>query len=151
MGQSIAIRSAMPADTPDMAALLSQLGYPAAASEVAARLPHIDVAGTVVLVAELERHVVGLATAHVIRSIHVSEPVAWLTTLVVAEQHAGKGIGRRLTGAVEQWAQRQGAVRLGVTAGTRRDGAHAFYEHIGYERTGVRFAKMLDTALLPAP
>ncbi len=142
--QPVVIRRAIPADAGLMAVLLSQLGYPASPSDVIVRLHQLETFGTaVVLVAVCEGQVVGLATGHVIPSMHHSSPVAWLTALVVAEQEAGKGIGRRLTGAVEDWARGHGAVRLGVTSGTHRDGAHAFYEHIGYERTGARFTKAL--------
>lgn len=151
MVQSVVIRSATPADAEPMADLLTHLGYPATASEVLTRLAHVDALGSaVVLVAELDSDVVGLATGHLFPSIHMSPPAAWLTTLVVAEQHARRGIGRRLSGAVEFWARSHGAVRLSVTSGIHRDGAHAFYEHIGYERTGLRLTKTLGEGSSPS-
>ena len=86
---------------------------------------------------------VGVVTGHVIFSIHSSPVVALLTTLVVDEQCARTGIGKQLATAIEDWAREQGAVRISVTSGKQRDGAHAFYERIGYDRTGVRLTKIL--------
>jgi GNAT superfamily N-acetyltransferase len=85
----------------------------------------------------------GLVTGHVIPSIHSTPVVALLTTLVVDERCARTGIGKQLATAVEDWAREQGAVRISVTSGKHRDGAHAFYERIGYDRTGVRLTKIL--------
>ena len=35
------------------------------------------------------------------------------------------------------------AARIAVTSALHRDGAHAFYERLGWERTGVRLGKKL--------
>jgi GNAT superfamily N-acetyltransferase len=137
-------------DAPAIAELLAQLGYPAHADDVVARLVHLnDSRAAIALVAEAGGRVVGVVTGHVIRSIHSTPPVAWLTTLVVdsGAQHAG--IGQALASAIEAWAGRQGAVRLSVTSGLHRDGAHAFYEHVGYERSGVRLTKVLRSSEKP--
>lgn len=92
---------------------------------------------------EIDGRVVGLVTGHVFPSIHSTRAVAWLTTLVVDESSYGMGVGRALVSAVEDWARRHGATRISVTSGEHRDKAHAFYEHVGYERTGVRLTKSL--------
>jgi len=127
-----------------MASLLDQLGYPATPQEVAARLARLEAfEHAIALVAELHGQVIGLVTCHVFPSIHASTLVAWLTTLVVDEQHVHNGTGRQLSVAVERWAHDNGATRISVTSGTHRDGAHAFYERIGYERTGLRLTKAL--------
>lgn len=87
---------------------------------------------------------VGLITAHIIASIHDSDPVAWLTTLVVLEDARGAGIGSALVRHVELWAAEKGAQRLSVTSGNHRHATHEFYEKREYERTGLRFTKRLD-------
>jgi GNAT superfamily N-acetyltransferase len=69
--------------------------------------------------------------------------VAWLTTLVVGGSYHRRGVGRYLTEAIESWARQHGAERMSVTSGKHRDGAHTFYERLGYERTGVRLTKRL--------
>jgi GNAT superfamily N-acetyltransferase len=141
---SIRIRSAVPADAGAIATLLGQLGYPTGPEEAAARLARLEAfSQAVVMVAESQDEVVGLITGHVFPSIHDTPLVAWLTTLVVDERHAHRGVGRELNAALESWAEERGAVRLSVTSGKHRDGAHAFYERLGYERTGIRLTKSL--------
>jgi GNAT superfamily N-acetyltransferase len=141
------IRAAAPGDAPRIAALLGQLGYPAVAAEVLARLTRVEGCGyAAALVAERDGVVIGLATGHLLPSIHATPLAAWLTTLVVDQQFTGTGVGRALTGAIEGWAESHGAVRLSVTSGLHRDGAHAFYEHVGYARTGVRLSKVFPPA-----
>jgi GNAT superfamily N-acetyltransferase len=138
------IRPATDRDAAAIAELVGQLGYPADASEVIPRLEHLrDFPATIVLVAEVDGRVVGVITGQVMPSIHSTPPVAWLTTLVVADDCHGRGIGRELTHAVEAWARAKGAARISLTSGKHRHAAHAFYEHLGYERTGVRLTKAL--------
>src|SRR5688572_4404172 len=144
MPASMAIRSATAADAGAIAALLGQLGYPATTPEVVARLVRLDAFPSAsVLVADQGGKVVGLVTGHVFPSIHGSALVAWLTTLVVDDEHLHQGVGRELSAAIERWARGLGAIRISVTSGKHREGAHRFYERIGYERTGVRLTKPL--------
>ena len=121
------------------------LGYPARRDEVLERLGRLAAhEHAVVLVAELEGRVVGAVTGHVFPSIHSTPIVAWLTTLSVSDKHHRKGIGARLTAAIEDWARQKGAVRVSLTSGLQRAGAHLFYERLGYERTSYRFGKQLQ-------
>jgi len=143
---SITIRSAVPDDATAIAMLLAQLGYPATPSEAAAQLAHLqEFPHATALVAEIQGQVVGLVTGHLFPSIHDAALVAWLTTLVIDEQHLQKGIGRHLSATIESWASSHGAARVSVTSGKHRDGAHSFYERIGYERTGLRLTKILTS------
>jgi GNAT superfamily N-acetyltransferase len=143
---SITIRAAVPADASCIATRLAQLGYPATPEQAAAQLAHLqEFPHATALVAELQGQVIGLVTGHVFPSIHDAALVAWLTTLVIDEQHLQKGVGRLLSAAIESWANGHGAARVSVTSGKHRDGAHAFYERIGYQRTGLRLTKVLTS------
>jgi GNAT superfamily N-acetyltransferase len=145
MLRALVIRPAAADDADAISALLAELGYPATPAEVPARLDALAAhPGTVALVAELDREVVGLATCHVYPSIHRTEPVAWLTSLVTARRARGKGVGTALVRSVESWARAQGAARLSLTSGTQRTEAHAFYGRLGYEPTGVRLTRALE-------
>jgi GNAT superfamily N-acetyltransferase len=144
------IRTAEQGDAAMLAVLLEQLGYPATADEVVERLARLGQLRTaVVLVGEVKNEVVALATSHVFPSIHATPPAALLTTLVVHAAHRGAGIGAALCRAVEDWARAQGAIRISLTSGLQRAGAHVFYERIGYQRTGVRLGKTLTPASHP--
>ena len=146
MESAVRIRDANPDDAGSIARLLEQLGYPSTSKEVSARLLRLtDLGSAIVHVAEVRGQPVGVITCHVFPSIHATTPTAWLTTLVIDRDFAGQGIGTALTGSAESWARSRGASRIVVTSGNHRAGAHAFYEHLGYERTGVRLAKLLSS------
>ena len=51
--------------------------------------------------------------------------------------------GGQLVSAIESWARAAGAERISVTPGAHRAGAHAFYERLAYERSGLRLTKRL--------
>lgn len=144
MTDSVVIRSPSTSDLEALASLLGELGYPASPTAVASRLDrlarHADID---VFVADRGGVVAGLATAHIVEAIHVDEPVAMLTALVVAEAHRGRGIGRMLVEAAEAWSVRAGALRITVASGLARAAAHAFYEAMGYENTARRYSKIL--------
>jgi GNAT superfamily N-acetyltransferase len=127
----VQIRPPASSDANDIAELLSQLGYPADSASVPDRLRQFGTQRNAIMwAAEQEGRVVGLATAHVVTSLHKSEPVAMLTVLVVHQRARGHGIGRQLVGTAEAWAR-------------ERLDAHEFYKALGYEQTGVRLAKSL--------
>ena len=138
------LRAASAADAGALSALLSDLGYPAAADEIPKRLAALEGhPGAIAFVAEAEGRVIGVVTAHVFPAIHSKPPVAWLTALVVGQDSRGRGVGKLLVSRAEEWARAQGAAKLSVTSGLQRADAHAFYDGLGYERSGLRFTKPL--------
>jgi GNAT superfamily N-acetyltransferase len=62
---------------------------------------------------------------------------------VVAKKAQGQGIGRMLVEAAEKWMREAGCKLVEVTSNDRKTAAHAFYRHMGYERTSTRFARKL--------
>ena len=138
------VRRAELSDAEAIAEVLGVLGYPATAKQVRERMRRMRrQKWMVILVGDVEGRAAGLATGHVWPSIHSTTPVAYLTTLSVSESHQRRGIGALLTRAIEKWARARGAVRVSLTSGLQRAGAHAFYEHLGFERTGVRLTRPL--------
>ena len=142
---STTIRAPEPRDAAAIARLLGELGYPSDEQEVPARLESFSrQRDAAIWVAEHGGEVAGLATAHVITSIHRQDPVAMLTVLVVASPHQGHGVGGALLRHAEGWAAARGAHAISLTSALRRVEAHEFYRAHGYEHTGVRLAKSLD-------
>ncbi|MEP6620128.1 MAG: GNAT family N-acetyltransferase [bacterium] len=138
----LTIRLASPSDAIAIAALNAVLGYPTPADRIPDRLQRLTASpAATALVAEAEGEVVGIITAMLVSSIHDDAPIAWITTLVVATEMQGRGVGRQLVAAAESWAHAGGAKRISVTSRTHRLEAHRFYEGLGYEKTGVRLGK----------
>ncbi len=67
--------------------------------------------------------------------------------LIVADAAARRmGIGRAMMAFAESLARQHGCTGTWLVSSFRRkDEAHRFYERLGYEPTGYRFVKMLDT------
>jgi len=137
------IRDARVDDAPAIAGLLDQLGYPATPEAVGPRLKRLAAVGDLLAVAELEGQVVGLAMLHVSPSLEYDEPAGKLAALVVDEEHRGSGVGRALVEALEAEARDRGCGAFFLTTAERRADAHAFYERLGLEHTGRRYAKTL--------
>lgn len=137
------IRTAEPADSAVIAELLDQLGYPTAAPEVPERLRRIREGRGEVFVSVVAGEVGGLVSVQVGPGLTRSEDTAYVSTLVVAEGIRGKGVGRELLEIAEGYARKHDCPRIVVATANHRQGAHAFYERLGWEWTGRRYAKVL--------
>lgn len=140
----LTVRDAEAADTPAIADLLGQLGYPTQPATVAGRLERLGIVGDRVVVADLDGSVVGLAHLQVTPAIELDRPAAKIGALVVDEAHRGRGIGRALVDALENEARSRGCAILFLTTADRRNDAHAFYERLGLEHTGRRYGRTLS-------
>jgi N-acetylglutamate synthase-like GNAT family acetyltransferase len=140
------IRDARPDDADAIARLLGQLGYPTEPAAVPARLERLRIVGDRLVVAELDGEVVGLAQLHVSPTMALERPAAKIDGIVVDESCRGQGIGRMLIEAMEAEARARGCPLLYLTTATRRNEAHEFYRRVGFEETGKRFGKSLETS-----
>ncbi len=137
------IRDAKPSDAPRLVELSDELGPKIDEKTVRANLAALKKAGELPLVATLGNQVVGLIGRHAMVTVHRPAPVGRIPILVVTAEARGQNIGRMLVDAVENWCRDQGCAIIEVTSNDRRADAHAFYRHLGYERTSLRFMKTL--------
>jgi GNAT superfamily N-acetyltransferase len=140
------IREAGAGDAPALAALLGELGYPGEPERVAARVEEIEGdPGSLILVAEADGAIVGVASATAMPLLHEDGRWCRLSALVVAEGRRRSGAGRRLVEEVEARARDWGCRYLEVTSGERveREAAHAFYEALGLRQVSRRYLKEL--------
>ena len=72
-------------------------------------------------------------------TFYANGPVAWAEEVYVRRQDRGRGVGRALMTAFEQWADAQGCVLIALA--TRR--AAPFYRALGYEESATYFRKVL--------
>jgi GNAT superfamily N-acetyltransferase len=137
------VREARPADSEQLAALINYLGHPIDAKTVRKNLAALTRLRERPLVATLGKRLVGLVGVHRTVTVHRPAPVGRLTILVVAEDMHDKGIGRMLVEAAERVLRKGGCRIVEVTSNDQRGAAHAFYRHLGYQRTSMRFMKEL--------
>jgi len=126
-----------------MSVLFAQFEHPTPAEPIPARLARLLSHDGQALVASDDTGLLGIATTQIVWSLVEDAPRALLTALVVRDDTRGRGVGRALVTAVEQWARERGADRVVVTTALRRAGAHAFYERVGFEFTGRRYVKSI--------
>jgi GNAT superfamily N-acetyltransferase len=144
------VRPASPHDAKSIAALLGELGYPADAGQVGARMKRLDTSGgdaahdaLFVATDDGSNAPIGVLALHRFAGIHDDADVALIMALVISERARGRGVGRKLVDAASETAFRWGCRKLMVTTHVRRADAHAFYERIGFDLTGRRYVKTL--------
>jgi GNAT superfamily N-acetyltransferase len=137
------LREAKPSDASRLAELIHELGHEISEKQVRKNLAALKKAGETPLVATLDKSVVGLIGVHRMVTVHRPAPVGRIPVLVVAREAQGLGLGRMLVDAAEQWCRKKGCQLVEVTSNDRRAEAHAFYRHLGFERTSIRFFKKL--------
>jgi GNAT superfamily N-acetyltransferase len=138
-----AIREAKPSDTARLVELITELGHEIDDKGVKKNLATLKKLGETPLVATIGKDVVGLCGVHKTVTVHRGAPLGRITILVVAEEAQRHGLGRMLVEAAEQLLRKAGCKVVEVTSNDRRAPAHAFYRHLGYERSSIRFFKKL--------
>ncbi len=134
----ITIRRLIKADAGPVAELAGQLGYELTAAAVRRWVAATDET-RVVLVAETDGAVIGWIEAHDLLLLQ-EPPVMEIGGLVVAEWSRGRGVGQQLVAAATEWGGERGHTRVIVRSNVTREGAHAFYEGLGF-----RHLKMSNT------
>ena len=139
------VRPVADADLPAVARLMGELGYPATPEQVGARLARV--AGDeayAAYVAEVDGKVAGFLGMTRGWTYEHERPYARILTLVVDAQVRRRGVGARLVEFADEWARERGAYVLMLNTNVRREEAHLFYESMGFNRTGYRYARAYD-------
>ncbi|HET7230320.1 MAG TPA: GNAT family N-acetyltransferase [Longimicrobium sp.] len=147
----LVIRPANEDDVPALASLATHLGYPTTEAQMRARMQRIGAdANYATLVAETNGRVIGYAGMTWKWAYVDDRPRGELLSLVVSPEARGQGAGAALMAAAEEWMRQHGAGSVHLTTALHRDRAHAFYERIGYTRTGYRYVKKFGEGEKPA-
>lgn len=94
------------------------------------------------IVATLGKEIVGLCGIHKMLAIHRDHLVGRINILIVTKAAQSQGIGRVLLEEAERRLRKLGCGRIEITVAEERPAAQAFYRHLGYERTTIRFQKI---------
>jgi len=137
------VRDAKPGDAGALVGLIRLLDHDVDEKGVRKRVAKLAKDDLAPLVAVLDKKVVGLCGIDRMIAVHRDSPVGRITILAVAEKARKQGIGRLLTEAAEERLRKLGCGMVEVTSNDRLAAAHAFYRHMGYERTSIRFMKKL--------
>ena len=95
----------------------------------------LESAANCVLVAEIDRQVVGMCSGQLTISTAEGSVALLVEDVVVEKKWQGRGIGRSLMDRLARWAAEKGASRMQLLAD--RDNAEAlrFYEKLGWQQT----------------
>jgi N-acetylglutamate synthase-like GNAT family acetyltransferase len=127
-------RQAGAADAAEIARLAGELGYPADAAVMVARLEALVAdPRRCVYVIEGNGRLQGWIAVERRLSLEAGERVE-ITGLVVDGTVRRGGVGRALASAAEAWAVEQGIDLVVVRSNVQRQASHPFYEGLGYTR-----------------
>lgn len=141
---SLTIRDALPEDAQQIAGLLEELGYPKTAGFARARIAELSkTKRDTLLVAETDGAVIGVAHLHIADLFHQPGRLGRIMAIVVTEDWRRLRVGRKLMEFAEAQARTAGCTRMELTSGVHRNGAHQFYESLGYTEKPRRFVKVL--------
>jgi GNAT superfamily N-acetyltransferase len=100
------------------------------------------------LVAEVDGHVIGVATYYDIYSSFLAKPGMWLDDLFVDDKHRGDGVGQALVTELCEIARRTGCARIDWIVARDNEKGRAFYSRLGakiFEQ--VRHARLDEHAI----
>jgi GNAT superfamily N-acetyltransferase len=101
-----------------------------------------------IFVAEIDRQVIGytVVLARIVaEEIHeISYEYAYISDLLVLSTFRGRGVGRRLLEAAENFARDEGAGIIRIGALAKNKTARQFYGYFGFEDYEVMLEKTLD-------
>jgi len=141
----VAVRTPRDKDFESIARISGQLGYPCSGDVFKARYDQIMKEPCEALfVAEVSDRVVGWVHVQVRPSL-IREKTVEVAALIVDERERGKQVGKLLMEKSESWARSQWVDRIWLRSNVKREGAHRFYERLGYEltKTSHKFEKRI--------
>jgi GNAT superfamily N-acetyltransferase len=145
MHEGLSIRPADESDLPDVLRLLAQpamddgrvlgLEHAKAVFSEICRVPNYRL-----YVAVQSHAVVGTFALLIMPNLgHRGSPSGVLEDIVVADGRHGTGIGRCMVGHAIALCRAKGCYKMVLSSNLRRTEAHAFYEHLGFERHGYSY------------
>jgi GNAT superfamily N-acetyltransferase len=137
----LTIRPATGDDAERLAGLLTDEGYPAGPSDLAARVARFGGTDAHVLVAEQADEVLGFIAFALVPRFETDDRFIRIVTVVVDPGARERGIAKALLADVERVGRDEGAAFLEVTAGHHRPDARHLFESVGYDATVTTYLR----------
>ncbi len=143
MQNSVTIRPAKEDDIGEMSHLLSQLFSIETDFTPDEERQHrglkllLDTPGSLIIVAEEQGGIIGMATAQALVSTAEGGPVGLVEDVVVDISYRGRGIGGALLDHLQGWARDKGLSRLQLAADSWNSAALGFYARNGWSQTNL--------------
>ena len=91
-------------------------------------------------VAELDGAIVGTFALLIMDNLaHRGAPSGVVEDVVVAAEHQGGGIGRRMMEHARTLCREAGCYKMALSSNLKREPAHAFYRSLGFDQHGYSF------------
>jgi GNAT superfamily N-acetyltransferase len=135
MKKNVHVRPVAVGDSSAIQNLLDQLGYELTANQISEKIAVFSrKEGHHAFVAEIDGHITGFMSLHIMEWFHRLDCVARLSAIVIDKESRGAGIGRTLMAFAEEKARQLGCTTMEVTSGLRRkaEGTYDFYASLGY-------------------
>jgi GNAT superfamily N-acetyltransferase len=129
----ITLRDATANDAARLAALLTDEGYPAGATDLEHRIARFGQPGSRVIVAEAGGEVIGFIAFTFVPRFENGGQFMRVIAIVVDPGVRERGVGRLLFAEAERIGAEEGAAFFEITAGHHRPEARQLYESLGYE------------------
>jgi len=105
----------------------------------------IQARNATVFVAELNEKIIGHIIVFIdkLPPIYVHDKQGYVGEIFVEEKYRGKGIGRKLLTAGEEWAKKKGLYSLGLTVFIRNETALSAYRKFGFFEHHLKMSKII--------
>ncbi|HSB54337.1 MAG TPA: GNAT family N-acetyltransferase [Gemmatimonadales bacterium] len=103
----------------------------------------------VLLAEDADGSALGFAYLETQTDYFTGRPHAHIAVLAVAERAQGRGVGRALLRAAEEWARRRGDPFISLNVFAQNTRARTVYEHLGYGPETLRYVKALERDAAP--
>lgn len=140
----ISIAVAKPEDATRVADLLNQMGYATTELETVKRITLYGQPSYQLIIAKAEEITVGFIALHFYDVLHLPAPEGRISSFCIDEKVRGKGIGKTLLNAAEDYFKENGCYKIVLNSNLKRPETHQFYLNRGYQFTSKHFAKFLE-------
>jgi len=133
------IRAAKTEDSEHISALMLQLGYQVTSAQTSEMILAHQKRNDEVYVGLLDNKVCAVIALIYFDYFPGAQRLCRITALVVDESLRGQGCGTKLIKLAQARANARQCSGLELTSNFRRQKSHAYYAHLGFEKTSYKF------------